>query len=297
MTGSTTPTPGTKGEILLTVEHLSTVFPTEDGVRRAVDDVSLTVREGEIRGVVGESGSGKSVMAMSVLRLVDRPGFIENGSIVFDGQDVLSLGPTDLQRLRGSGIGIVFQEPGTALDPVITIGRQVIESVQVHNNKDRKEAASVAEAWLERVGLRDVKTLMDRYPHELSGGMLQRVMIAMALSAEPKLLIADEPSTALDVTTQAQILDLLLDLRDDLGLAILFITHDLGVIAQVADSVTVMYGGHVIEEAGVLELFDDPRHPYTRALLATSPVIGRSVARLPTIPDDVRAVAREGVLR
>ncbi|MDN6324809.1 MAG: ABC transporter ATP-binding protein [Corynebacterium sp.] len=279
-------------EPLLVVEDLTTVFALPDGgVRTAVDGVGFTVRRGEIRGVVGESGSGKSGTAMSLLRLVDEPGRIVGGDVRFDGTDVLTLDRSGLQRLRGSGIGVIFQEPGSALNPVLTVGDQVTESLRVHRDMSRREAHRAAVAWLARGGRRAPEALMSRYPHELSGGMLQRVMIAMALCAGPKLLIADEPSTALDVTTQAQILDLLLDLRDELGLAILFITHDLGVVARIADTVTVMYGGRVMEQTDVLTLFDNPSHPYTRALLATSPVIGRTVRRLPTIPEDVRRFA------
>ena len=279
-------------EPLLEVDHLAVDFPLEGGdVRRAVRDVSFAIRPGEITSLVGESGSGKSVTALSLLRLLDPPGRVAAGSIRYEGRDVLRLGRSDLQRLRGDEIAMIFQEPMHSMNPVFTIGRQLTETIRVHSTATKQEARDRAVRWLERVGLPDPERLLEAYPHELSGGMLQRVMIAMALSCNPKLLIADEPTTALDVTIQAQILDLLLDLRDETGLAILFITHDLGVVAEIADTVLVMYAGRVVERDNVGALFAHPSHPYTEALLRTKPVLGRRQRRLPTIPDAVRRLA------
>jgi ABC-type dipeptide/oligopeptide/nickel transport system ATPase component len=278
---------------LLRVRDLSVGFPTAEGLDTVVRDVGFDLHPGQVTALVGESGSGKSITARSVLRLVDAPGRVLSGSIEFDGQDVLRLNKSGLQRLRGDQIGMVFQEPMHSLNPVFTIGKQIIETLREHKNVSKHEAAQQAESWLERVGLPDPGRVMTSYPHELSGGMLQRAMIAMALSCGPRLLIADEPTTALDVTIQAQILDLLLDLRDETGMAILFITHDLGVVAQVADRVLVMYGGQILERADVYSLFEHPVHPYTSALLATKPVRGQRLRRLPTITDDVRLAAAD----
>ncbi|MGO3662792.1 ABC transporter ATP-binding protein [Microbacterium gubbeenense] len=275
---------------LLSVSNLTTRF----GDRVVVDDVSFEVRPGEIASIVGESGSGKSVTSLSILRLVGEPGEIASGTIVFDGASVLDMKRTELQRLRGAGIGTIFQEPARSMNPVFTIGRQLIETLRAHLSISKREAYDRAVSWLDRVRLPDPDRVMSSYPHELSGGMMQRAMIAMALCLEPKLLIADEPTTALDVTIQAQILDLLLELRDELGMAILFITHDLGVVAQIADSVIVMYGGRILERADVFTLFDAPQHPYTDALLRTKPVLGQRAHRLATISDEVRRVALAG---
>jgi len=275
---------------LLTISNLTTRF----GDRIAVDDVSFEVRPGEIASIVGESGSGKSVTSLSILRLVGEPGVIASGTIVFDGSSVLDMKRTELQRLRGAGIGTIFQEPARSMNPVFTIGRQLIETLRAHLSISKREAYDRAVSWLDRVRLPNPDRVMSSYPHELSGGMMQRAMIAMALCLEPKLLIADEPTTALDVTIQAQILDLLLELRDELGMAILFITHDLGVVAQIADSVIVMYGGRVLERADVFTLFDSPQHPYTDALLRTKPVLGQRAHRLATISDEVRRIALAG---
>ncbi|MGO2095805.1 MAG: ABC transporter ATP-binding protein [Candidatus Microbacterium stercoravium] len=275
---------------LLSVANLTTRF----GDRVVVDDVSFEVRPGEIASIVGESGSGKSVTSLSILRLVGEPGEIASGTIVFDGASVLDMKRTELQRLRGAGIGTIFQEPARSMNPVFTIGRQLIETLRAHLSISKREAYDRAVSWLDRVRLPDPDRVMSSYPHELSGGMMQRAMIAMALCLEPKLLIADEPTTALDVTIQAQILDLLLELRDELGMAILFITHDLGVVAQIADSVIVMYGGRILERADVFTLFDAPQHPYTDALLRTKPVLGQRAHRLATISDEVRRVALAG---
>lgn len=282
---------GDKPGPLLRVRDLGVGFPSDDGVTEVVRDVGFDLHPGQVTALVGESGSGKSITAMSVLRLVDSPGKTLHGSIDFDGQDVLRLNKSGLQRLRGDQIGMIFQEPMHSLNPVFTIGKQIVETLREHKNLSKREASELAQSWLERVGLPDPGRVMTSYPHELSGGMLQRAMIAMALSCDPRLLIADEPTTALDVTIQAQILDLLLDLRDETGMAILFITHDLGVVAQVADRVLVMYNGRILERADVYELFERPRHPYTSALLATKPVRGQRLHRLPTITDDVREAA------
>ena len=281
-------------EPLLTVRGLRTEFPAPDGTRAVVDDVGFTVRRGEVVGLVGESGSGKSVTAMSLMRLVAEPGRIAGGSVRFADRDVLALRRSGLQRLRGGDIGMIFQEPMHSMNPVFTIGRQVIETLRAHESIGRREAYDRAVEWLDRVGLARPDRLMRSYPHELSGGMLQRAMIAMALCCRPRLLIADEPTTALDVTIQAQILDLLLDLRDETGMAMLFITHDLGVVAQVADSVLVMYGGRIVERGDVFSIFDDPQHPYTDALLRTKPVLGQRLDRLPTISEQVREATLRG---
>ena len=281
-------------EPLLTVRGLRTEFPAPGGTRAVIDDVGFTVCRGEVVGLVGESGSGKSVTAMSLMRLVAEPGRIAGGSVRFADRDVLALRRSGLQRLRGGDIGMIFQEPMHSMNPVFTIGRQVIETLRAHESIGRREAYDRAVEWLDRVGLARPDRLMRSYPHELSGGMLQRAMIAMALCCRPRLLIADEPTTALDVTIQAQILDLLLDLRDETGMAMLFITHDLGVVAQVADSVLVMYGGRIVERGDVFSIFDDPQHPYTDALLRTKPVLGQRLDRLPTISEQVREATLRG---
>lgn len=282
------------GAPLLRVEQLTTRFPLDSGARVAVDAVSFEIRAGEIVSIVGESGSGKSVTALSIMRLVDEPGEIVGGRVLFDGRDVLTMRRSQLQRLRGAGIGMIFQEPMHAMNPVFTIGRQIIETLREHLSLSRPDAYDQAVDWLERVGMSDAERVMRAYPHELSGGMLQRAMIAIALCCGPRVLIADEPTTALDVTVQAQILDLLQELREETGLAILFITHDLGVVAQIADAVLVMFGGRIIERADVFTLFEQPKHPYTEALLKTKPMLGQRLDRLPTISDEVRALAALG---
>ncbi|MGI6877162.1 ABC transporter ATP-binding protein [Microbacterium sp. gxy059] len=284
----------TERRTLLSVEDLATEFPTESGPRVAVAGVTFDVAEGEVVSIVGESGSGKSVTALSLLRLVDDPGRITGGRVLFDGDDVLAMRRTALQRLRGDEVGMIFQEPIRSMNPVFTIGRQIIETLRAHTSLSKRAAYDRAISWLERVGLPNPERVMRAYPHELSGGMMQRAMIAMALCCEPRLLIADEPTTALDVTIQAQILDLLLDLCDETGMAILFITHDLGVVAQIADAVLVMYGGRIIERGDVLDIFDRPQHPYTEALLRTKPVLGQRAERLPVISEEVRRLALAG---
>ena len=282
-------------EALVRVEELTVRFPVEGGHRTVVDDVSFEVHAGEVLGIVGESGSGKSITSLSLLNLVDDPGEIVSGRVLLDGEDVLRMRGTALQRVRGAEIGMIFQEPMRSLNPVFTIGKQLIETIRAHEDVKPADAYDRSVDWLRRVGLPNPERVMRSYPHEMSGGMLQRAMIAVALCCRPRLLIADEPTTALDVTIQAQIIDLLLDLRDETGMAMLFITHDLGVIAEVADSVLVMYGGHVVERGDVFSLFDDPQHPYTDALLKARPMPGQRLDRLPTISDEVRRIAAAGV--
>ncbi len=282
-------------EPLVQVKDLSVRFPAEGGGHRVVvDRVGFQINPGEVLGIVGESGSGKSLTALSLLKLVDEPGEIFGGQVLFDGADVLTLRRTALQRVRGGEVGMIFQEPARSLNPVFTIGRQLSETIRAHESVSRAEARDRSVEWLRRVGLPAAERIMRSYPHELSGGMQQRVMIAVALCCGPRLLIADEPTTALDVTVQAQIIDLLLELRDETGMAMLFITHDLGVIAEVADSVLVMYGGRTVERGDVFSIFEQPQHPYTEALLSARPLLGQRLDRLPTIPEDVRRLAAHG---
>ena len=272
------------GEPLLAVNSLRVYFNTPEGVARAVDGVSFTVAAGETVGLVGESGCGKSVTALSLLRLVPPPGRIEPGSSIhFNGKDLTTLPTEELRQLRGNRLAMIFQEPMTALNPVLTVGDQVAEVVRVHTNASRNEAWERAVKMLAQVGIPDPAARARQYPHELSGGMRQRVMIAMALILEPQLVIADEPTTALDVTIQAQILELLREMRDRTGLALLLITHDLGVVAEMASRVIVMYAGEVVEEAPVNALFENPSHPYTEGLLAAIPRLGEETDRLKTI--------------
>ena len=255
----------------LSVQHLTTVFDLAGGVAPAVIDVSFDVKAGETLCLVGESGSGKSVTALSILRLVQRPGRIAGGRIVFKGRDLLTLEEPEIQKVRGAQIALIFQEPMTALNPVFTIGNQIEETLMVHGIARGRAARERAIELLEAVSIPDPQRRVRDYPHQLSGGLRQRALIALALSCGPALVIADEPTTALDVTIQAQILDLLRDLKQRLGLALLLITHDLGVVAEMADRVAVMYAGRIVEEAPVRDLFRDPRHPYTRGLLASMP--------------------------
>jgi peptide/nickel transport system ATP-binding protein len=257
---------------LLEVRDLHTQFNTLDGVVRAVDGVSFDVARGETLGIVGESGCGKSVTALSILRLIPpETGRIASGSIHFEGQDLATLGEREMKRLRGHRISMIFQEPMTSLNPVLTIGTQIAENVVRHLDVSWKQARERAREMLDLVRISDAKRRLDEYPHQLSGGMRQRVMIAMALSCDPQVLIADEPTTALDVTIQAQILDLMLELKEKTGTAIVLITHDLGVIAETAERVVVMYAGRKVEEAPVQALFDQPLHPYTRGLMRAIP--------------------------
>jgi oligopeptide/dipeptide ABC transporter ATP-binding protein len=263
--------PPRASDSLLSVEHLTTVFDLQAGVAPAVIDVSFHVDAGETLCLVGESGSGKSVTALSILRLVQRPGRIAGGRIVFRGRDLLTLPEDEIQKVRGAEIALIFQEPMTALNPVFTIGNQIEETLMVHGIARGRAARERAIELLEAVSIPDPQRRVRDYPHQLSGGLRQRALIALALSCGPALVIADEPTTALDVTIQAQILDLLRDLKARLGLALLLITHDLGVVAEMADRVAVMYAGRIVEEAPVRDLFRDPRHPYTRGLLASMP--------------------------
>ena len=272
-------------EPLLSVRDLRVYFHTGAGVARAVDGVSFDVDAGETVAVVGESGSGKSVTALSMLRLIRPPGVIEPGSeVIFDGHDLLTLDEDAIRTVRGNRIAMIFQEPMSALNPVLTVGEQVAEVVRVHTNASRAEAWEQAVEMLALTGIPAARDRAKEYPHQLSGGMRQRVMIAMALVLRPALLIADEPTTALDVTIQAQIVDLLQRLQQQFGMAIVLITHDLGVVAEVADRVVVMYGGEVVEQASVQTLFEDAHHPYTEGLLSAMPRLAESNERLLTIP-------------
>lgn len=276
-----------RGTELLRVEGLKTYFFTEEGVAQAVDGVDFTLRRGETLGIVGESGSGKSVTSLSILRLVSPPGRIVEGKIIFDGTDLLTLDAEVMRKIRGDRIAMIFQQPTTALNPVFRIGDQIIETLEIHQGLKGEEAAKRCIELLSMVGLPDPQRRIRQYPHELSGGQCQRVMIAMALACNPELLIADEPTTALDVTIQAQILDLMRELREKIETAIMLITHDMGVIAEMADSVVVMYAGQVVEYADVQSLFSDPKHPYTRGLLNSMPVLGDTREELEVIPGTV----------
>ena len=270
---------------VLDVRGLKTVFRTRAGEVHAVNDVSFALRPGELLGVVGESGSGKSVTMMSLLRLLPSPpADIRGGEVLLNGRDILKIGDEDLRKVRGAKVGFVFQDPMTSLNPVFSVGMQIMEPLRAHMGLDKKAAEARAVELLELVGIPDARRRLYNYPHQFSGGMRQRVMIAIALACDPDVLIADEPTTALDVTIQAQILELVKELRQKLGMAIIWITHDLGVIAGIADRVMVMYGGQVVEHAPVRELFANPQHPYTRALLQTIPKIsGEREARLRVI--------------
>ena len=258
--------------MLLSVKGLVTSFSTERGTIRAVDDVSFDVPEGKTVGIVGESGCGKSVSALSIMRLIAAPhGTIESGTVTYKGNDLLALSESEMRQIRGNEISMIFQEPMTSLNPVYTVGAQIVEAIRLHQKKSRKEAWERAEEMLRLVGIPSPETNVKAYPHQLSGGMRQRVMIAMALSCEPTLLIADEPTTALDVTIQAQILELLRKLQQTLSMSVIFITHDLGVVAEYTNHVIVMYAGRVVESAPVEALFARPRHPYTKGLLESLP--------------------------
>jgi len=274
-------------EPLLDVRGLKTYFFTEDGVVKAVDGVDLQVYPGEVLGLVGESGCGKSVTSFSILRLVDEPGRVVAGEVEFEGKNLLALSEAEMSRIRGNRISMIFQQPKSSLNPVFTIGDQIAEVFQVHQRMKKKQAWREAVNLLRLVGLPDPESKAHAYPHQLSGGQAQRVMIAMALALRPKLLIADEPTTALDVTIQAQIMDLILDLRARFGTSVILISHDLGLIAEAADRVAVMYAGRIVEQAPVRELFAAPRHPYTQGLIASVPVLGRVQERLSTIPGTV----------
>ena len=256
---------------LLEIKQLKTVFHTDQGKARAVDGVNLSIETGQVLGVVGESGCGKSITSLSVLRLVPPPGRITEGEIVFDNKNLLKLSEKEMRSIRGNQIGLIPQDPMTSLNPVYTVGDQIIEAVELHQKVSRQEARKRAIEVLEKVKIPQAASRIDEYPHQFSGGMRQRVMIAMALSCNPRLLIADEPTTALDVTVQAQILDLLREIQKDREMSILLITHDLGVVAEMCDRVAVMYAGSVVESASVHELFKNPMHPYTKGLLESVP--------------------------
>ena len=283
---------------VLEIENLQTHFRTADGINRAVDGLTLKIEPGQTLAVVGESGCGKSVTAMSVLRLLpDPPGRIA-GSIRFMGRDLLAMSEAQMREIRGNEIAMIFQEPMTSLNPVLTVGWQISEAILLHQNLDKAAARSRAVEMLALVGIPEPERRVNDYPHQLSGGMRQRVMIATALACHPKLLIADEPTTALDVTVQAQILDLMRDLKQRVGAATMLITHDLGVVAEVAEHVVVMYAGRKVEEAPVRELFGNPRHPYTRGLLGAVPRLGSSLneaasqTRLAEIPGLVMSLKK-----
>ncbi len=269
---------------LLTIDDLKVSFRTDRGVVRAVDGVSLHVDEGETLAIVGESGSGKSVTALSILQLLGDAGHVESGEIVFAGEDLLTVSEARMRDIRGDRIAMIFQEPMSSLNPVLTIGKQVAEPICLHRGKSWQEAMQQAGELLAKAAIPDAYDRLDDYPHQFSGGMRQRVMIAMALACEPRLIIADEPTTALDVTVQAQILSLLKNLTTELNSSLILITHDLGVVARYADRVAVMYGGRVVETADAVPLYTNPRHPYTEGLMASIPTLdGEPGARLQAI--------------
>lgn len=271
---------------LLEVANLRTHFPTRAGLVKAVDDVSFYIEEGEMLGLVGESGCGKSITALSIMRLIAPPGKIAGGSVKFKGEELTSVSEDRMRAIRGNDIAMIFQDPMTSLNPVFTVGEQIAEAIRLHRGIKKMAAWEAAIAALDEVSIPSARRRANDYPHQLSGGMRQRVMIAMALACNPELLIADEPTTALDVTIQAQILELINDLRKTRKLAVLLITHDLGVVAEAADRVSVMYTGRVVEESGVGELFANPKHPYTQGLLLSVPkpgIVSGKQERLQTI--------------
>ncbi len=272
---------------LLEVRNLKTYFYTEDGVVKAVDGVDLTVGRGEVLGLVGESGCGKSVTSLSIMRLIGIPGKVVEGEIIFDGQNLLKLSESEMVHMRGNRISMIFQQPQSSLNPVFKVGDQVAEVLQCHQNLSKPQAWNKAVELLRLVGIPDPDSKARSYPHEVSGGQAQRVMIAMALALNPQLLIADEPTTALDVTIQAQILDLINDLRTRMDTAVILITHDLGVISELADRVAVMYAGRIVEQADIRPLFKHPLHPYTQGLMASIPVLGTVKDELEVIPGTV----------
>jgi oligopeptide transport system ATP-binding protein len=286
-----------KTEPLLDLKNLRTRFHTEDGIVKAVNGVSYKMDIGEILGVVGESGCGKSVHALSLMRLIPiPPGEIESGEVVFDGRDLMNLSDAEMRQVRGRDIAMVFQDPMTSLNPVYTVGFQIVEALTVHMEMDKNEAKERAGDLLDMVGIPGAKQRLDEYPHQFSGGMRQRAMIAMALSCEPKLLIADEPTTALDVTIQAQIVDLVKRLQEELGMAIMWITHDLGVVAEMAHKINVMYAGYIIERGLVRDIYKKTRHPYTLGLLGSLPriddVSGTELDSIPGLPPDLVALPK-----
>tara|TARA_B100000959_G_scaffold143636_1_gene150781 strand:- start:5461 stop:6453 length:993 start_codon:yes stop_codon:yes gene_type:complete len=272
---------------VLSVKGLKTWFHTRDGIAKSVDGVDLQVQPGEVLGIVGESGCGKSVTALSIMRLIPPPGRIESGKIEFNDKDLLSLSPNEMAKLRGEHISMIFQDPSSSLNPVVAAGSQIAEVYEIHRKTAANTHQEKAIEMLEKVGIPDPGKRALAYPHELSGGMAQRVMIAMALACEPQLLIADEPTTALDVTIQSQILELIRELQEQTRTAVILITHDLGVVAQTADRIAVMYAGEIVEESDVATLFDSPQHPYTQQLLRSIPVLGANQEDLAVIPGRV----------
>ena len=271
----------------LEVKNLKTHFFTEDGVVHAVDGVDFVVYPGEILGLVGESGCGKSVTSLSVMRLISLPGKVLEGEVLLDGTDLLKLSEEEMMKVRGNRISMIFQQPQTALNPVFKVGDQIAEVLSIHQDFGKEAGHKRAVELLKMVGIPEAERRAESFPHELSGGMAQRVMIAMALACVPELLIADEPTTALDVTIQAQILDLVLEMRKNLGTSVILITHDLGVIAEMAERVAVMYAGEIVEQAESGELFDNPLHPYTQGLIGSIPILGKIKDRLDVIPGSV----------
>ena len=272
---------------LLEVKGLKTYFYTEDGVVRAVDGVNFEVYPGEVLGIVGESGCGKSVTSLSIMRLISKPGRIDAGEILLDGANLLNFSEEEMTKVRGNRISMIFQQPQTALNPVFKVGDQLAEVLNVHQDLGKDAGWKRAIELLKMVGVPDPERRVEAYPHELSGGMAQRVMIAMALACIPELLIADEPTTALDVTIQAQILDLMRDMRREMGTSVILITHDLGVVAEMAERVAVMYAGEIVEQTDVQLLFDEPLHPYTQGLIGSIPVLGEIKEKLDVIPGSV----------
>ena len=280
---------------LLEVKHLKTRFFTSEGVVKAVNDVSYSMESGEVLGVVGESGCGKSVHALSIMQLVqDPPGKITNGEVWLDGRDLLKLSDREMKKVRGAEVAMIFQDPMTSLNPVFTVGFQIVEALRLHNDMTKAEARQRAGELLALVGIPGAEQRLDDYPHQFSGGMRQRAMIAMGLSCEPKLLIADEPTTALDVTIQAQIVDLVKKLQAELGMAIMWITHDLGVVAEMADRINVMYAGAIIESGNVRNIYKKTMHPYTMGLLGSLPRLdeepGAELVSVPGLPPDLLAL-------
>jgi oligopeptide transport system ATP-binding protein len=273
----------TPSAVALVASGISTSFRTHDGIVRAVEDVSLDVQASRTLGVVGESGCGKSITAMSIMRLIRPPGRIDRGRVLLGETDLLTLSESEMRAIRGNRISMIFQEPMTSLNPVLTTGWQVVEAIRLHRNVTQQEATELAVEMFREVGIPDPSRRIRQYPHEMSGGMRQRVMIAMALATRPEVLIADEPTTALDVTIQAQILDLMRRLQADLGMSLMLITHDLGVVAEMADTVAVMYAGRVVETGTVIDIFDRPQHPYTQGLLTSLPRLTDSRRRLPVV--------------
>ena len=277
----------TNSKPLLEVKGLKTYFYTEDGIVRAVDGVDFEVYPGEVLGLVGESGCGKSVTSLSIMRLISKPGRVDAGEILLDGEDLLEFPEEEMIKVRGNRISMIFQQPQTALNPVFRVGAQLAEVLDVHQDLGKEAGWKRAVELLRMVGVPDPERRVEAYPHELSGGMAQRVMIAMALACVPELLIADEPTTALDVTIQAQILDLMRSMRKEMGTSVILITHDLGVVAEMAERVAVMYAGEIVEQTDVNTLFDEPMHPYTQGLIGSIPVLGEIKERLDVIPGSV----------